>query len=84
MTLILYVDDMLLTGPNEMYIANFKVELNSAFEMSDFGLLHHYLGIQFKKCDGGYDLCQTKYIENLLRRFGLEVANLLLLLWKQV
>ena len=70
--LVLYVDDMLLSGPNKMHIVDFKAELNSAFEMSDLGLLHHYLGIQFKQCDGGYVLCQTKYIETLLHRFGLE------------
>ena len=62
----------MLTGPNEMHLADFKTELNSAFEMLDLGLLHHYLGIQFKQCDGGYALCQTKYIEFLLRRFDLE------------
>jgi len=70
--IVLYVDDMLLTGPNEMHVANFKVELNSAFEMSDLGLLHHYLGIQFKQCDGSIALCETKYIEALLHRFDLE------------
>ena len=63
---------MLLTGPEETHIADFKTELNSSFEMSDLGLLHHYLGIQFKQCDGNIALCQTKYIEALLRRFGLE------------
>ena len=45
--IVLYVDDMLLTGPNEDDIFNFKVELNSTLEMSDLGLLHYYLGIQF-------------------------------------
>ena len=70
--IVLSVDDMLLIGPNEMHIADFNVESNSVFEMSDLGLLHHYLGIQFKHCDGGIALCQTKYIETLLRRFGLE------------
>ena len=70
--IVLYVDDMLLTGPNEMHIADFKVELNSAFEMSNLGLLHHYLGIQFMQIDGGITLCQTKYIETLLQHFGLE------------
>ena len=68
----LYVDDMLLTGPNETHIAEFKANLNASFEMSDLGLLHHYLGIQFKQCDGGIALCQTKYVATLLRRFGLE------------
>jgi len=46
-----------------MHVADFKVELNSSFEMSDLGLLHHYLGIQFKQYDGGIAFCQ---------QFGLE------------
>ena len=72
LAIVLYVDDMLLTGPNEMHISKFKADLNASFEMSDLGLLHHYLGIQFKQCDGGIALCQTQYIETLLRRFSLE------------
>ena len=31
--IVLYVDDMLLTGPNEAHIANFKADLNASFEM---------------------------------------------------
>ena len=70
--IVVYVDDLLLTGPNETHIADFKVELNATFKMSDLGFLHHYLGIQFMHVDGGMTLCQTKYIETLLQRFGLE------------
>ena len=40
-----YVDDMLLIGLDEKHIANFKVELNLAFEMLDLEPLHHYLDI---------------------------------------
>ena len=43
--LVLYVDEMLITSPNKMHIADFKAELNSTFEMSDLGLLHHYLAV---------------------------------------
>ena len=46
LVIVLYVNDMLLTGLNEKHIADFKVELNSAFEMSYLGPLHHHLGIQ--------------------------------------
>ena len=70
--IVLYVNDMLLIGPNEKHIADFKADLNSDFEMSNLGLLHHYLGIHFKQCDGGIALCQAKYIEAFLHRFGLE------------
>ncbi|RYA73307.1 hypothetical protein DD595_25120, partial [Enterobacter cloacae complex sp. 4DZ3-17B2] len=69
---VLYVDDLLITGPNERHIAEFKADLNATFKMKDLGLLHHYLGIQFKQCDGGIALCQKSYIETLLCKFGLE------------
>ena len=69
---VLYVDDLLITGPNERHIVEFKADLNATFKMKDLGLLHHYLGIQFKQCDGGIALCQTSYIETLLCKFGLE------------
>ena len=69
---VLYVDDLLITGPNERHIAEFKADLNATFKMKDLGMLHHYLGIQFKQCDGGIALCQTRYIETLLCKFGLE------------
>ena len=70
--MVVYVDDMLLTGPNEKHIADFKADLHASFEMSDLGHLHHYLGIQFMQVDGGIALCQSKYIDTLLQRFGLE------------
>ena len=66
------MDDLLITGPNERHIAEFKADLNATFKMKDLGMLHHYLGIQFKQCDGGIALCQTRYIETLLCKFGLE------------
>ncbi|KAH7300819.1 hypothetical protein KP509_24G080000 [Ceratopteris richardii] len=63
---------MLLIGPHDMHIAHFKADLHASFEMSDLGHLHHYLGIQFMQVDVGMALCQTKYIDILLQRFGLE------------
>ncbi|MCO5569919.1 hypothetical protein L7F22_023633 [Adiantum nelumboides] len=57
---VLYVDDLLITRPNERHIAEFKADLNATFKMKDLGLLHHYLGIQFNPCDGGIALCQKE------------------------
>ena len=57
LVIVLYVDDMLLIRPNEKQTANFKTDLNTLFEMSNLGLLHHYLGIEFKQVDGGIALC---------------------------
>ena len=38
----------------------------------NLGPLHHCVGIEFNQVDGRIVLCQTKYIQTLLRRFGLE------------
>ena len=44
--LVIYVDDLLITGKNESYIASMKKELKKGFEMTDLGHLHYYLGIE--------------------------------------
>ena len=63
---------MLLTRPSEKQNANFKIDLDALFNMSNLGHLHHYLDIEFKQVDGGIALCQTKYIQTLLYRFVLK------------
>ena len=80
----LYVDDMLLTGRNERHIADFKANLNASFEMSDLGHLHHYLGIQFKQCDGGIALFKQSILIHCCVDSALRIVSLLLLLWRQV
>ena len=72
LVIVLYVDDKLLTRPNEKHIADLNAKLTSSFDLSYLGALHHYLGIQFRQNADGIALLQTKYIESLLRRFDLE------------
>jgi hypothetical protein len=44
--LIIYVDDILITGNNENYIASIKKELKKGFEMKYLEHLHYYMGIE--------------------------------------
>jgi len=44
--LVVYVDEILMTGNNESYIASIKKELRKGFEMTDLGYVHYYLGIE--------------------------------------
>ena len=55
-----------------MNVIDLKADKDASFEMSDLGLLHHYLDIYFKQCDGDITLCQKKYISTLLHEFNLE------------
>jgi hypothetical protein len=45
MILLLYVDDLFLTG-NEKQIMESKKKLAIEFEMKDLGLMHYFLGLE--------------------------------------
>jgi hypothetical protein len=44
--LLLYVDDMLITGDNPEHISQVKQHLSEQFKMSDLGPLGYFLGIE--------------------------------------
>jgi hypothetical protein len=44
LVLVLYVDDLILTGSSEKLIAWCKVELAREFDMKDIGLMHYFFG----------------------------------------
>ncbi|MDN6162067.1 MAG: hypothetical protein L0I79_04755, partial [Atopostipes sp.] len=67
--LCLYVDDLLLACDNQEMMKYVKERLNERFEMKDMGPAKMFLGVEIKKVDGGYTLSQSKYIENILKRF---------------
>eukprot|EP00253_Pinus_taeda_P008455 PITA_08455 len=73
--LVVYVDDLLMTGKNESYIAFIKKELGKSFEMTDLGYVHYYLGTEVTQHPKSIFLCQKKYIGDLLNRFGMTECN---------
>ena len=52
--LVVYVDDLLITGNNDDYIVSIKKELKNVFDMTDLRLLHYYLGIEVDKKTKAY------------------------------
>lgn len=73
--LVVYVDDLLMTGNNERYIASIKKELGKSFEMTDLGYVHYYLGIEVTQHLKSIFLSQRKYIGYLLNKFGMTECN---------
>lgn len=43
--LVLYVDDLILTGSSSSMIQNVQRQLTEQFDMTDLGLLHYFLGL---------------------------------------
>lgn len=56
--LLLYVDDMLITGDDLEYITFVKQRLSEQFMMSDLGPLSYFLGIEVTSAAEGYSLSQ--------------------------
>jgi hypothetical protein len=69
--LLLYVDDMIITGDDPEYITFVKARLSDQFLMSDLGHLRYFLGIEISSTPEGFFLSQEKYIQDLLDRASL-------------
>ncbi|KAJ9542123.1 hypothetical protein OSB04_028629 [Centaurea solstitialis] len=69
--LLLYVDDMIITGDDSIGIAFLKKSLSSSFEMKDLCRLHYFLGLEVLSDSSDTYLCQAKYISDLLSKAGL-------------
>src|SRR3954466_416200 len=75
--LILYVDDMVITGSDGDAISSLKQHLQSEFEMKDLGFLRYFLGIEVAYSSRGYLLSQQKYISDILARATLQDPSLM-------
>eukprot|EP00253_Pinus_taeda_P018682 PITA_18682 len=67
--LVLYVDDLLITGSSASCIATVKRTLHDRFLMTDTGPLHFFLGLEISQDATGIKLSQAKYAWDLLERF---------------
>ena len=65
--LLLYVDDMVLTGNNSALIQTLITRLSTEFAMKDLGSLHYFLGVEAQHNSQGLFLSQTKYALDLLQ-----------------
>ena len=67
----IYVDDIVYISNNEALMNEFKREMMHRYEMTDLGLLHHFLGMGVLQNDQSIFIHQSKYAKSLLKRFGL-------------
>ncbi|GJV98077.1 putative RNA-directed DNA polymerase [Tanacetum coccineum] len=74
--ILVYVDDIIVTGNNKGTIDNIICQLGSAFALKDLGPLNYFLGIEIVPHVSGILLSQKKYILELLQSAGLSNCNL--------
>ncbi|KAL0288524.1 UNVERIFIED_CONTAM: Retrovirus-related Pol polyprotein from transposon RE1 [Sesamum angustifolium] len=73
--LLVYVDDVLLTGPSEVEIAEVKHFLDSKFTIKDLGPAHYFLSLEIT-CTAGTSITQHKYACDIIQDSGLTTCKL--------
>ncbi|CAN0838933.1 Retrovirus-related Pol polyprotein from transposon TNT 1-94 [Linum grandiflorum] len=68
----IYVDDIVFGSTNESLCDQFCSLMTNTFEMSMMGELQYFLGLQVVQTPQGIFLHQTKYVHNMLDKFGLQ------------
>ncbi|XP_017179084.1 uncharacterized mitochondrial protein AtMg00810-like [Malus domestica] len=74
--LLLYVDDIILTGSSSSDIATVILELTKAFDMKDMGQLNYFMGLQISYHSNGLFVSQQKYARDLLARVNMSNSKL--------
>ena len=69
--IVLYVDDLLITGSCNTSIGSIKSSLHSQFAMTDLGLLRQFLGLEIEQSERGIMLSQPKYASDLINNFNM-------------
>jgi Reverse transcriptase (RNA-dependent DNA polymerase) len=72
-TIVVYVDDLIISGPNVEEVTEAKNIIKGLFVCTDAGAMKEYLGVLFERReDGAFLLRQRQYLLNVLQRFGME------------
>jgi Reverse transcriptase (RNA-dependent DNA polymerase) len=73
--LLVYVDDIILTGNNPALLQGIIQMLDINFTIKDLGELHFFLGIEVHPQNNGLLLTQSKYILSILARAHMQDAK---------
>jgi hypothetical protein len=71
----IYVDDIIFGSTNKSTCEEFSRIMIQKFEMSMMGELKYFLGFQVKQLQVGTFISQTKYIQDILTKFGMKDAK---------
>jgi hypothetical protein len=71
----IHVDDIIFGSTNQDYCEEFGKMMANKFEMSMIRDLSYFLGLQIKQFKNGTFVSQSKYIKDMLKKFGMKDAK---------
>eukprot|EP00253_Pinus_taeda_P028765 PITA_28765 len=69
------LDDIIFGSNEEEMSQSFALVMQKEFEMSLLGELTYFLGLQIQQKEEGIFLSQTKYLKQILKKYGMEDAK---------
>ena len=69
--MLVYVDDLIISGDNHEAITKFKAYLHNCFHMKDLRILKYFLGVEVTQSSASIFLCQRKYALDIIVEAGL-------------
>ncbi|CAL8114837.1 unnamed protein product [Prunus armeniaca] len=72
MILLVYIDDIILTGSNQSHLNAFIDMLGADFDVKDLGKLHYFLGIAITYHSDSVHLNPTKNALGILKRSNMQ------------
>lgn len=69
--ILIYVDDLIISGTSPEDIQIFKDYLATCFNMKDLGPVKYFLGLEVARSKAGIYLCQRKYASDIVAEVGL-------------
>ena len=70
--IVLYADDLILTGSSTSQVKELKLRLHELFSLTEIALLHYFLGIQITQSTSGISFSKPKCVLDFLQRFKME------------
>ncbi|KAF5768457.1 putative RNA-directed DNA polymerase [Helianthus annuus] len=71
----IYVDDIIFGSTNENLCKDFEQVMKQKFEMSSMGEMKFFLGLQVDQLPEGIFIHQTKYVHDILEKFGMSDSS---------
>jgi len=71
LNVLVYVDDLIISGSHLKDILKFKDYLSSCFHMKDLGVLKYFLGVEVARGPDGFVPCQRKYALDIISEASL-------------
>lgn len=71
LVLLVYINDVVITGTSDFLITKVKNYLNDKFSIKDLGHLHYFLGIEVARSTEGLFINQLKYVIDMINEAGL-------------